>query len=86
MTPLLFVAAVLLLLGNMLADHQSRVPSLAGLGIILLGVPAYWLFRRSSEGAGDSPRLSQEGETENAGTAAPIQFIGRHGDRIGIML
>jgi amino acid transporter len=45
LTPLLYVAAALLLLGNMLADHRSRVQSLAGLGIILLGVPAYWLFR-----------------------------------------
>jgi basic amino acid/polyamine antiporter, APA family len=47
-TPLLYVAAALLLLGNMVADHQSRVQSLAGIGIILLGVPAYWLFRRTS--------------------------------------
>jgi amino acid transporter len=47
-TPLLYVAAALLLLGNMLVDVQSRVPSLVGLGIILLGVPAYWFFRRSS--------------------------------------
>ncbi len=46
-TPLLYVAAALLLLGNMLADHQSRVQSLAGIGIILLGLPAYWLFRRN---------------------------------------
>ena len=48
-TPLLYVAAALLLLGNMLADHQSRVQSLAGIGIILLGVPAYWFFRRTSQ-------------------------------------
>jgi basic amino acid/polyamine antiporter, APA family len=48
LTPLLYVAAALLLLGNMVADHQSRVQSLAGIGIILLGVPAYWLFRRSA--------------------------------------
>jgi basic amino acid/polyamine antiporter, APA family len=47
-TPLLFVAAVLLLLGNMLFEDESRVPSLAGLGIIVAGVPAYWFFRRSS--------------------------------------
>ena len=47
-TPLLFVAAALLLLGNMLVDDQSRVPSLVGLGIIAAGVPAYWFFRRSS--------------------------------------
>jgi basic amino acid/polyamine antiporter, APA family len=46
-TPLLYVAAALLLLGNMLADHQSRVESLAGIGIILLGIPAYWFFRQT---------------------------------------
>jgi APA family basic amino acid/polyamine antiporter len=44
-TPLLYVVAALLLLGNMVADYQSRVQSLAGIGIILLGLPAYWLFR-----------------------------------------
>jgi len=48
-TPLLYVTAALLLLGNMLADHQSRVQSLAGIGIILLGLPAYWFFRRTSQ-------------------------------------
>ena len=42
-TPLLYVVAALLLLGNMLR-YQSRVESLAGLGIILLGLPAYWAF------------------------------------------
>jgi amino acid transporter len=51
LTPLLFVAAEFLLLGNMLWDVESRVPSLVGLGIILAGLPAYWLFRRSA-GAG----------------------------------
>ena len=35
-----------LLLGNMLADHQSRVQSLAGIGIILLGIPAWAILRR----------------------------------------
>jgi APA family basic amino acid/polyamine antiporter len=45
LTPLVYVAAALLLLGNMLADHQSRVQAVAGLGIIVLGVPAYWAFR-----------------------------------------
>ncbi len=48
-TPLLYVAAALLLLGNMLADHQSRFESLIGIGIILLGIPAYWFFRRTSQ-------------------------------------
>ena len=45
-TPVLYVAGALVLLGSMLADHASRVQSLFGLGIILLGVPAYYLFRR----------------------------------------
>jgi amino acid transporter len=51
LTPLLYVAASLLLLGNMVADHQSRVQSLAGIGIILLGLPAYWVFRWNSSQA-----------------------------------
>ncbi len=46
-TPLLYVAAALILLGNMLWDTTTRVPSLVGLGIILLGVPAYAFFRRT---------------------------------------
>jgi APA family basic amino acid/polyamine antiporter len=46
LTPLLYVGAALLLLGNMLADADSRAPSLIGLLIILLGVPAYAYFRR----------------------------------------
>jgi APA family basic amino acid/polyamine antiporter len=45
-TPVLYVAGALVLLGSMLADHASRVQSVFGLGIILLGVPAYWLFHR----------------------------------------
>jgi basic amino acid/polyamine antiporter, APA family len=47
-TPLLFVAAELLLLGNMLYDTESRVPSLVGLGIVVAGVPAYAFFRWSA--------------------------------------
>ena len=45
LTPLLYVTAALFLLGNMLVDHHSRIQALAGLGIIALGVPAFWLFR-----------------------------------------
>jgi amino acid transporter len=44
-TPLLYVAASLLLLGNML--RQTPTESLAGLAIIALGLPAYWAFRRA---------------------------------------
>jgi amino acid transporter len=52
LTPLVYVAAALLLLGNMLADHQSRVQALAGVGIIVLGVPAFWAFRARSTAVG----------------------------------
>ena len=48
-TPLLYVAAALLLLGNMLADHQSRLESLFGIAIILLGLPVYLFFRQTSQ-------------------------------------
>jgi basic amino acid/polyamine antiporter, APA family len=53
-TPLLYVAGVLILLGSMLADYQSRVQALAGLGIIALGVPAFWVFRRRPPEAADN--------------------------------
>ena len=45
-TPLIYSAASLLLLGSML--YQSRLESLAGLGIIAAGVPAYYFFSRTS--------------------------------------
>jgi APA family basic amino acid/polyamine antiporter len=58
-TPLVYVAAALFLLGNMLVDHHSRIQALAGLGIIGMGVPAYWVFRslhsRSERLAQDRP-------------------------------
>src|SRR5271157_2017085 len=45
-TPLLYVAAAVLLLGNMLVDPQSRVQALSGSGLILLGIPVWALLRR----------------------------------------
>jgi len=47
-TPVLYVVAAVVLLVSMLWDHQSRVQSLAGIGIIVLGLPAFWLFQRRS--------------------------------------
>lgn len=44
--PALFILACLLLIGNTLME--SPVESLIGLGIVALGVPAYWMFRRSA--------------------------------------
>ncbi len=43
-TPALYVIAALVLLGNML--HETPTESLAGLAIIALGLPAYWVFHR----------------------------------------
>ena len=43
-TPLVFAAGSLLLLISMLV--QTPMQSFAGLGIVLLGVPAYWYFQR----------------------------------------
>ncbi|AMV36700.1 APC family permease [Planctomyces sp. SH-PL62] len=45
-TPLLFVIASLVLMGDMLRNEQSRMQALVGGGLILLGVPAYYLLRR----------------------------------------
>jgi amino acid transporter len=46
-TPLLYVVAAVLLLGNMLLSPESRGQSVVGLGLILLGLPAYAIFRRT---------------------------------------
>jgi APA family basic amino acid/polyamine antiporter len=45
-TPLLFVAGSLLLLGHMLRDRQSRMQAVVGGLLILAGLPAYYLLRR----------------------------------------
>jgi amino acid transporter len=50
-TPLVYVIAALLLLGNMLIDEQSRVQALAGLGLIFIGIPAWGILRRKTEPA-----------------------------------
>jgi amino acid transporter len=50
-TPALYVVAATVLLGNMLRDEATRVPSIAGLGIIASGVPAYLYFRRAGGGS-----------------------------------
>lgn len=47
-TPLLYLAASSLLMYTMLADERSRGPSFAGLGIILAGVPAFFVFAAQS--------------------------------------
>jgi basic amino acid/polyamine antiporter, APA family len=41
--PALFIAATLFLLGNAIIDPSSRWPTLAVMGIILVGIPVYYL-------------------------------------------
>jgi basic amino acid/polyamine antiporter, APA family len=45
--PALFIVATVLLLGNAIIDPASRVPTLAVLGVILLGIPIFFLTKRS---------------------------------------
>ncbi|MEO8909665.1 MAG: amino acid permease [Gemmatimonadaceae bacterium] len=41
--PAIFIVATILLLGNAIVDSASRVPTLIVLGVILLGIPIYFL-------------------------------------------
>lgn len=49
--PAIFIAATILLLGNAVLDPTSRYPTLAVLGIILLGIPVFH-FSRGRRAAG----------------------------------
>ena len=46
--PALFILACLLLIGNTL--QESPLESLLGLGLVALGLPAYWWFRKRNAG------------------------------------
>jgi basic amino acid/polyamine antiporter, APA family len=46
--PAIFIVATILLLGNAIVDPTSRVPTLGVLGVILLGIPVYYLTRSRS--------------------------------------
>ncbi len=48
-TPLLYTAASLLLLGNMIWGKETRAESFAGLAVVAAGVPAYLIFSRHSD-------------------------------------
>jgi amino acid transporter len=45
--PLIFMVATIMLLGNAIIDPVSRVPTLAVLGVILLGIPIFFLTGRA---------------------------------------
>jgi amino acid transporter len=50
--PAIFIVATILLLGNAIIDPTSRVPTLAVLGVILLGIPIFYFTkgRRTADG------------------------------------
>jgi hypothetical protein len=48
--PAVFIVATILILGNAIVDPTSRVPTLAVLGVILLGIPIHWIVKRRSAG------------------------------------
>ena len=50
MVPALFILACVLLVGNTLGERP--VESLSGLGLLALGLPVYWLFRKRTVTAG----------------------------------
>jgi basic amino acid/polyamine antiporter, APA family len=41
--PAIFIVATILLLGNAIVDPSSRVPTLGVMGVILLGIPVYFI-------------------------------------------
>src|SRR6185503_6284707 len=43
--PAIFIVATILLLGNAIVDPASRVPTLAVMGVILLGIPVFYLTK-----------------------------------------
>jgi amino acid transporter len=43
--PAIFIVATILLLGNAIIDPASRVATLAVLGVILLGIPIFFLTK-----------------------------------------
>jgi amino acid transporter len=51
--PAIFIAATILLLGNAIIDPASRAATLAVLGVILLGIPVFFLTksRRAADGS-----------------------------------
>jgi basic amino acid/polyamine antiporter, APA family len=47
--PVVFIVATILLLGNAIIDRASRVPTLGVLGVILVGIPIFYLTNSRSQ-------------------------------------
>jgi amino acid transporter len=48
--PAIFIVATILLLGNAIVDPTSRVPTLGVLGVILVGIPVFYLTKNRGNG------------------------------------
>jgi APA family basic amino acid/polyamine antiporter len=48
--PAIFIIATILLLGNAVIDQSSRAPTLAVLGVILVGIPVFYLTKNRGNG------------------------------------
>lgn len=48
--PAIFIVATILLLGNAIVDPTSRAPTLAVLGVILVGIPIFYLTKNRGNG------------------------------------
>ncbi len=52
-TPIIFILSTIFLLANSLIDHDSRIPTIITLGLVLVGIPIYklTLAMRASQGS-----------------------------------
>ena len=48
--PAIFIIATILLLGNAILDQTSRAPTLAVLGVILVGIPVFYMTKNRGNG------------------------------------
>jgi amino acid transporter len=53
--PTIFILATILLLGNAIVDPTSRVPTLAVLGVIVVGIPVYYFVNERPGGGRSQP-------------------------------
>jgi amino acid transporter len=66
LTPLIFIAATMYLLGSALVDHTSRGPTLAIFGVIVAGIPIFYLT------------VGRSGRSTTALVDAPVDAVTPH--------
>jgi APA family basic amino acid/polyamine antiporter len=70
LTPILFCSAIVYLLVNQLMDPEARMPTLAVFGVILAGIPLYYLTVSKNPGPGADTEPEPEPEQ---GASQPLQ-------------